>query len=181
MTPPCKTLATRCQAAGPTPSPPPTRPPPPPIPPPPPPPPPTNLARLIRVVQRPAGTQPSFSNLDGARRSVERQEEEDEAEGEEVKEEEEEEEREEEKKNEEVVGTRPPVGTVAPINYVKRARARRLARLEEQRQLDLMRGKCPAQDEENEELIADCFCGGCSGAFIANSDTAADAADTIQT
>ena len=112
---------------------------------------------------------------------MERQEEEDEAEGEEVKEEEEEEEREEEKKNEEVVGTRPPVGTVAPINYVERARARRLARLEEQRQLDLMRGKCPAQDEENEELIADCFCGECSGAFIANSDTAADAADTIQT
>ena len=121
---------------------------------------------------------------------MERQEEEDEAEGEEVKEEEEEEEREEEKKNEEVVGTRPPVGTVAPINYVKRARARRLARLEEQRQLDLMRGKCPAHpksternraDEENEELIADCFCGECSGAFIANSDTAADAADTIQT
>ena len=148
---------------------------------PPPPPPPTNLARLIRVVKRPAGSQPSFLNLDGARRSVERQEEEDEAEGEEVKEEEEEEEREEEKKNEEVVGTRPPVGTVAPINYVKRARARRLARLEEQRQLDLMRGKCPAQDEENEELIAGCFCGECSDAFIANSDTAADSADTIQT
>ena len=133
------------------------------------------------MVKRPAGSQPSFLNLDGARRSVERQEEEDEAEGEEVKEEEEEEEREEEKKNEEVVGTRPPVGTVAPINYVKRARARRLARLEEQRQLDLMRGKCPAQDEENEELIAGCFCGECSDAFIANSDTAADSADTIQT
>ena len=49
-------------------------------------PPPTNRARLIRVVKRPAGTQPTFSNLDGARCSVESQEEDEE---EEVKEEEE--------------------------------------------------------------------------------------------
>ena len=143
------------------------------------------------MIQRPAGIQPSFLNLDGARCSVERQDE-DKGEEEEVKEEEEGERCEEERRKEKVVWTRPPVGTEAPVNYVKRARARRLARLEEQRQLDLMRGKCPAHpksternraDEENEELIAECFCGECapSGAFIANSDTAADAADTIQT
>ena len=81
----------------------------------------------------------------------------------------------------EVVWT-SPVGTQAPVNYVKRARARRLARLEEERKLTLMRGKCPTHpksternraDEENEDLIADCFCGECgpSGAFIANSDS----------
>jgi len=85
------------------------------------------------VVKRPAGSQPSFSNLDGARRSVERQEEEDEAEGEEVKEEEEEEKCEKEKKKEEVVLT-SPVGTEAGsntnprhLNPLNRARERRRA------------------------------------------------------
>ena len=115
---------------------------------------------------RPAGTQPSFSNLDGARCSVERQKE-NEGEEEEVKEEEEGERCEEERRKEKVVWTRPPVGIEAPVNYVKRARARRLARLEEQRQLDLMREKSTEKsraDEEYEELIAECFCGEC-GAF----------------
>ena len=71
---------------------------------------------------------------------------------------------------------------LAPVNYVKRARARRLARLEEERQLYLMRGKCPTHpkstdldraDEENVELIVACFCGDCapSGAFSANTDS----------
>ena len=36
----------------------------------PPPPPPSNSARLIKVLKRPAGTQLSFSNLDGVRASV---------------------------------------------------------------------------------------------------------------
>ena len=80
-----------------------------------------------------------MSSEDCLSTSAERQEE-DEVEGEEMKEEEEEEKGEEEKEKEKVVWTRPPVGTEAPVNYVKRARARRLARLEEQRQLDLMRG-----------------------------------------
>ena len=107
--------------------------------------------------------------------------EEDEVEREEVKEEEEEEKGEKEKKKEELVWT-SPVETEAPVNYAKCARARRLARLEEQRQLDLMCGKCPMHPksternravEENEDFIADCFCGECapSGAFIANSDS----------
>ena len=66
---------------------------------------------------------------------------------EEVKEEEEGERCEEERRKEKVVWTRPPVGTEAPVNYVQRARARRLARLEEQRQLDLM----PHASEINRE------------------------------
>ena len=84
--PPCQALATRVQA----------------VPPPPPPPPPSNPARLIKVLKRPAGTQLSFSNLDGARASVssgdrlsisfERQEVVEDGEEEEIKEEEEEEE-----------------------------------------------------------------------------------------
>ena len=59
--------------------------------------------------------------------SVERQEGV-EVEEEEVKEWEEGEGGEEERRKEKVVWTRPPVGTEAPVNYVKRARARRLAR-----------------------------------------------------
>ena len=48
----------------------------------------------------------------------------------------------------------------APVNYLKRARARKMARLEEERRL---REKCPT----------DCFCGGCapSGAFNADKDS----------
>ena len=86
----CPTLATRVQAA-----------------PPPPPPPPSNSARLIKVLKRPAGSQLSFSNLDGARASVssgdrlsisfERQEVVEDGEEEEIKEEEEEEEEKSEK------------------------------------------------------------------------------------
>ena len=49
----------------------------------------------------------------------------------------------------------------APVNYLKRARARKMARLEEERRV--MREKCPT----------DCFCGGCatSGAFNADKDS----------
>ena len=61
MPPPCQTPATRVQAAGTATAtalvPPP--------PPPPPQPPISNTARLIKVLKRPAGTQLSFSNLDG--------------------------------------------------------------------------------------------------------------------
>ena len=70
----------------------------------------------------------------------------------------------------------------APVNYLKRARARKMARLEEERKLNLMREKCPTHpkstdkdraDEENEGLISDCFCGECapSGAFNADTDS----------
>ena len=53
----CQTPATRVQAA-------------PPPPPPPPPPPQFSSARLIKVVKKPIGSQFSFSNLDGARASI---------------------------------------------------------------------------------------------------------------
>ena len=52
----CQTPATRVQAAPP--------------PPPPPPPPQSSSARLIKVVKKPIGSQFSFSNLDGARASI---------------------------------------------------------------------------------------------------------------
>ena len=93
MPPHCQAPATRVQAAGTATA---TA-----LVPPPPPPPPSNSARLIKVLKRPAGTQLSFSNLDGVRASVssedclstsfERQEEGVDGEEEEDKEEEEEE------------------------------------------------------------------------------------------
>ena len=51
----------------------------------------------------------------------------------------------------------------APVNYLKRARARKMARLEQERRTNVMSGKCPT----------DCFCGGCatSGAFNADKDS----------
>ena len=50
----------------------------------------------------------------------------------------------------------------APVNYLKRARARKMARLEQERRMNVMSGKCPT----------DCFCGGCasSGSFNADKD-----------
>ena len=127
---------------------------------------------LIRVVKRPAGSQPSFSNLDGARRSVERQEEEDERE--EVKEKEEGEKGEEEKEKVEVVWTSPEgtedgsnTNTRHP-NPLNRARERRRARL----QAELLRPpegqECPKLIDrvrslgQNDETSVDCFCGECN-------------------
>ena len=65
----------------------------------------------------------------------------------------------------------PPKPQSAPVNYVRRAREWRLARLEEEeRLLNLMRGECSKHPkptdrarsvEEKEEILADCFCGEC--------------------
>ena len=51
----------------------------------------------------------------------------------------------------------------APVNYLKRARARKMARLEQERRMNVMSEKCPT----------DCFCGGCapSGSFNADKDS----------
>ena len=50
----------------------------------------------------------------------------------------------------------------APVNYLKCARARKMARLEQERRMNVMSEKCPT----------DCFCGGCasSGSFNADKD-----------
>ena len=48
----------------------------------------------------------------------------------------------------------------APVNYLKRARARKMARLEQERRMNVMSGKCPT----------DCFCGGCTPSGSSNAD-----------
>ena len=119
------------------------------------------------MVKRPAGTQPAFSNLDGARCSVESQEE---GEEEEVKEEEEGERCEEERREEEVVSVGAEDGysnNQRHPNPLNRARERRRARLEAELKRPPEGQECLRWIDrerslgENETISVNCFCGQC--------------------